>query len=144
MKELVLPAKTSELDKVLGFVDGILAEAGAEEETRALIAIVAEEIFVNIASYAYGTKSGDVSIKCDIDPDLSEITITMADSGIPYNPLLRKDPDIGMSAEDRPIGGLGIYMVKEMMDLAAYEYRDSMNILTVKKRFGGKSDAVQG
>jgi len=67
----------------------------------------------------------------------------MSDSGIPYNPLLRKDPDTGLSAENRSIGGLGIFMVKEFMDSASYEHRDGKNIFTFKKRFGGKTDALQ-
>ena len=92
-----------------------------------------EELFVNVASYAYPSGSGSVTIDMEITEEPAAAVITFTDSGIPFNPLKKDDPDIALSAEERQIGGLGIYMVKKSMDDIAYAYRDGRNVLRIVK-----------
>ena len=92
--------------------------------------LVAEEIFVNITSYAYTETGGEVDVIFAKDANL--ITLRFEDKGIPYNPLEKEDPDITLSAQERPIGGLGIFLVKQYVDDITYDYSDDKNILTLK------------
>ena len=95
--------------------------------------IAVDEIMNNIASYAYQDKIGKAEIKIEIDS--TSISITFKDCGIPYNPLEKDDPDITLPAEERGIGGYGIFLVKKIMDDVSYEYKDNHNILTIKKKY---------
>ena len=97
------------------------------------IDIAVEELFVNIAHYAYGDGTGTVQIQIEITAAPLSAVITFSDSGVPYDPLKRTDPDVTLSAEERTVGGLGIYMVKKSMDSIDYEYKDGKNILRIKK-----------
>jgi anti-sigma regulatory factor (Ser/Thr protein kinase) len=133
MGELKISASLDKLDEVLEFLSEGLEAAGSDAKTISVVAIAAEEIFVNIARYAYTEKGGDAVISYSIDEDPRSITIIFTDSGQPYDPLKKQDPDITLSADERQIGGLGIYMVKEMMDAVAYAYEDGHNILTIRK-----------
>ena len=99
------------------------------------IDIAVEEIFVNIANYAYGDNVGIVMIRSKVSAEPYSITITFIDNGVSYDPLSKPDPDVTLSAEDRQIGGLGIYMVKKNMDSIDYQYLDGQNILTLTKRW---------
>jgi len=120
------------LDEILAFLDRILTEADCPEEAKRLIEISVEELFTNIASYAYQTEGGQVKAEgAVVDGTLK---FRLWDRGIPYNPFARKDPDLTLPIEDRPVGGLGVYMVKKFMDGASYEYRDGCNITTIEKR----------
>ena len=92
-----------------------------------------EEIFINIASYAYVPDKGNVTVRVEVQDEPLMITIQFVDHGIPYDPLAKEDPDVTMSAEERQIGGLGIYMAKQSMDDISYRYEDGKNILTMKK-----------
>ena len=134
MKQLKVKADTAELDNVLSFADTILEELGCSVKAQMQIDIAIEEIFVNIANYAYAPKEGKASVRVQVSEDPAEVTISFADSGTPYNPLEKEDPDVTLSAEEREIGGLGIYMTKEFMDHVSYEYRDGKNILTMRKK----------
>lgn len=134
VKELTLPAKTELLDTVTGFVLARLKENGCSEEDQMIIAIAAEEIFVNIAHYAYGPDGGEATVRFRMDKAASTAEISFSDRGTPYNPLARQDPDISLGAEERSIGGLGIFMVKESMDGTQYEFKDGANILTIRKK----------
>ena len=96
--------------------------------------VAVEELFVNIASYAYVDKTGIADITIELLPG-QVVQITFRDSGIPYNPLEKPDPDITKPAEEREIGGLGIYIVKKSMDEVLYRYEDGQNILTIRKAF---------
>lgn len=133
MKELKVNADIAELDKVLSFADEILEEAGCSMKAQMQIDIAIEEIFVNIAHYAYPEGNGEALISVETDDAAKKATITFEDQGIPYDPLKNEDPDITLSAEDRPIGGLGIFMVKKSMDEVSYEFKDGKNRLTIKK-----------
>lgn len=97
------------------------------------IDIAVEEIFVNIARCAYAPEVGNAIIRIETLADPPSVDITFIDSGIPYDPLAKADPDITLSAEERQIGGLGIFMVKRSMDDVRYEYLDGHNVLTLKK-----------
>ncbi len=131
MKELKIDATLDNLDNVLAFIEEALDEIGVPMKIMTQMNIVAEEIYVNIAHYAYNPHIGEALIK--IDEDGENIYVTFEDGGVPYNPLEKEDPDITKSAEERDIGGLGIFMVKNMMDDIAYNYENNKNILTIKK-----------
>lgn len=135
MHELIIKADTDNLDKVITFVEEQLEAFGCPMKVQTQIDIAVEEIFVNIAHYAYTSEIGDVSIMINLHDEPKEVTIVFMDSGIPYNPLERPDPDTSLSAEERQIGGLGIYMVKKSVDFLEYEYRDGKNVFTIGKKF---------
>ena len=135
MKQLKVTADTSELDQVLSFADAILEAMDCPMKVQMQIDIAIEEIFVNIAHYAYPDGTGDAVIEIETDESKKSVKITFIDEGKPYDPLQNEDPDITLSAEDRPIGGLGIFMVKKSMDEVSYEYKDNKNQLTIRKNF---------
>ena len=97
------------------------------------IDIAIDELFGNIAQYAYNPGEGPATVRVEVTENPLSVILTFIDKGVPYNPLEKSDPDISLSAEDRQIGGLGIYMVKKTMDEIVYEYKDGQNILKVKK-----------
>ena len=132
MKTLTVPASRDQLDTVQGFVDEALAQVPCTLETQLQIQIAVEELFVNIASYAYPS-GGEAVIGCQVEREPASITIQFRDWGKPFDPLAGEDADITLSAEERKIGGLGIYMVKTSMDETRYVYEDGQNILTIKK-----------
>ena len=133
MFELEIDAKLSNLEKVLDFVNSHLSNVECPEKTRIQVDIAVEEIFVNIAHYAYNPEVGKATIRVEISEKPLTISLTFMDSGKPYDPLSRKDPDVSLSSEQRQIGGLGIYMVKKSMDEIQYSYRNGTNMLTLKK-----------
>lgn len=134
MTELKVAALTENLGQVLGFVETRLEELDCPMKIQTQIDIAVEEIYVNIANYAYQSETGQATICIETEEDSGIVIIRFIDSGIPFNPLERKDPDVTLSAEERNIGGLGIYMVKKSMDDVSYEYQDGHNILTIKKK----------
>lgn len=134
MKELKIDAKTENLDEVLAFMDAELEACDCPMKAQMALDIAVEEIFVNIAHYAYGEEgAGGAVLQFDIS--LEQAVVTFVDEGMPYDPLAKEDPDITLSAEDRPIGGLGIFMVKKSMDDVKYKNEDGKNILTITKKF---------
>ena len=132
MSRLEIEAKVENLTAVTEFIDGFLEAADCSMKVQMQIDLAVEEIFVNIANYAYTPEVGMAAITIDMTPE-GKISITFEDSGVPYDPLAKPDPDVTLSASERAIGGLGIYMVKKSMDDMYYEYRDSKNILTIVK-----------
>ena len=132
MTEKIFPAEIKELASVLVFLEEELDKVQTNPKLMVTFAIALEELFVNVAHYAYPESHGTVKISIDTSGD--SIIIQLADSGIPFNPLAKPDPDVTLSAEERKIGGLGIYMVKKSMDSVVYEYKDNQNILTISKR----------
>ncbi|WP_295154867.1 ATP-binding protein [uncultured Ruminococcus sp.] len=133
MKELKITALTENLPQVLAFVDEQLEAADCPMKVQMQIEIAVEEIFVNIAHYAYEDEDGIAAIRVDVQGQPPSADITFIDSGVPYDPLAKTDPDVTLSAEERQIGGLGIFLVKKSMDDVIYEYSDGQNILTLKK-----------
>ncbi len=134
MNELTLEAKVDNLNLVMAFVDAYLESLDCPVRTQMQIDVAVEEVFVNVASYAYTPDTGEVNIRIETEQDPRAVAITFEDRGIPYDPLAKKDPDITLSAEERQIGGLGIYMVKKSMDDMQYRYEDGKNILTIRKQ----------
>lgn len=131
MKEIVLDAKVDNLPQLLSIIDEELENAGCSMKGQMQIDVAVEEIFVNVASYAYEDGNGSCTIQVDTDPVNSYVTITFIDEGIPYNPLAKEDPDVTLSADEREIGGLGIFIVKKSMDKTAYERKDNKNIFNM-------------
>ena len=129
--ELDIEASVDNLQKVTGFVNSHLEKVSCPAKSLMQIDLAVEEIFVNIANYAYGGKTGEVKIQVELQ-DKHGLKVTFIDKGIPYNPLEKEDPDITLSAQEREIGGLGILMTKKCMDDIKYEYK-GCNILTINK-----------
>ena len=132
MTQRTFDAVTKNLDQVLAFLDSQLESWGCPLRVQLQLDVAVEELFVNIASYAYGEKTGTAEIAMDLLPG-QIVEITFRDSGIPYNPLEKPDPDVTKPAEEREIGGLGIYIVKKSMDEVLYRHEDGQNILTIRK-----------
>lgn len=130
---MLIQATVENLDSVLEYVEDILGENGVSPKICITMAIAVEELFVNIAHYAYGENTGDAEVVCECNDN--KIYVTFTDSGIEFNPLLRPDPDVTLSAQDRSIGGLGIYMTKKSMDDMIYKREDGKNILTIVKNY---------
>ena len=133
--ELTIPADDKQLETVLDFIHQQLPQ-DCETDLLYKIDVAAEEIFVNIAHYAYKDRvpageSGQTWITCTYENEL--LTIIFRDQGVPFNPLARPDPDITLSAEERSIGGLGIFLTKKYMDKVEYDYKNGENVLTMKK-----------
>lgn len=135
MKELRIPALVESLDCVQNFIKDSMVSFTVSDKVLLEIDIAVEEIFVNIASYAYAPDIGEVTIKCKIIYEEDAVLeVSFADEGKPFNPLQKEDADITLSTEERKIGGLGILMVKRMMDKLDYQYEGNKNILTVWKK----------
>ncbi len=133
MRELNIEALIDNLDKVIAFVDEEVDKLDCSVKVRTQIDIAVEELFVNIAHYAYNPETGPAIVRVEVEQDPLAVSITFIDQGVPYDPLAKADPDITLSAEDREIGGLGIFMVKKSMDSIDYEYKDGQNILHIRK-----------
>ena len=131
--KLTVDATVDNLSKVLAFVDEQLEAQSCPMRIMLEIDVAVEEIFVNVASYAYDSGVGSVAIDLNFEEDPKAVVIRFVDSGMPYNPLERDDPDITLPAEKRGIGGLGVFMVKKSMDDVSYEYKDGQNHLTIRK-----------
>ncbi|MBQ3347134.1 MAG: SpoIIE family protein phosphatase, partial [Synergistaceae bacterium] len=131
--ELTVEAKTERLHDVIAFVDEYLEKWGCPMDFISEIELAVEEIFVNIAHYAYNDKEGGGTATISIRYLGKDVEIIFTDSGTPYNPLEHDDPDITLSAEEREIGGLGIYIVKQSMNSVSYEYIGDNNVLKIRK-----------
>ena len=132
--ELEVEARTDNLEVVQNFIGERLERADCPMKTQMQIDVAVEEIFVNIASYAYAPLTGIAKIRVEITEDPATAVITFSDRGTPYDPLAKRDPDIHAPADERSVGGLGIFMTKKMMDDVKYEYKDGENILVLKKK----------
>ena len=133
MKELTIAATVENIETVTDFVNEQLEALDCPIKAQMQIAIAIDELFGNIAHYAYNPEIGKATVRVEVIEDPLAVTITFIDNGVPYDPLAKADPDTTLSAEERVIGGLGIYMVKKSMDEITYEYKDGQNILAIKK-----------
>ena len=133
MKELTIEAKITNIEAVTDFVNEQLETLDCPMKAQLQIDIAIDELFGNIAHYAYNPEIGKATVRVEVIEDPLAVVITFIDNGVPYDPLAKADPDTTLSAEEREIGGLGIYMVKKSMDDITYEYKDGQNILTIKK-----------
>ena len=134
MIEKTFPAKTGALNEVISFVEQTLEGYDCPMKLQMAICVAIEEVFVNVAHYAYGEGGGDATLSIGFDSATKTITFKMIDSGVEFNPLEKADPDITLSAEDRQIGGLGIFITKKTMDEVSYAYENGKNILTMTKK----------
>ena len=133
MKELTIAATVENIETVTDFVNEQLEAYDCPMKAQVQIDIAIDELFGNIAHYAYNPEIGSATVRVEVIEDPLAVIITFIDKGVPYDPLAKADPDITLSAEEREIGGLGIYMVKKSMDEITYEYKDGQNILAIKK-----------
>lgn len=133
MKEIVVEATIESIPKVTAFVDEQLEQLECPMKTQMQVDMAIDEVFSNIAYYAYSPEIGSATVRFEITEDPPAAVITFIDNGVPYDPLAKADPDITLSIEERDIGGLGIYMVKKTMDDVSYEYKGGQNILRIKK-----------
>ena len=132
--EMETEALADNLAAVTAFVNGHLEKVGCPMKAQMQIELAVEEIFVNIASYAYAPGTGRAIIQVEVTDAPASATIIFIDQGTPYDPLAKPDPDVSLSAKEREIGGLGIYLTKKTMDDVRYEYKDGKNILTLMKK----------
>lgn len=133
MKQMILTAEVDRMDEVLDFINAELEAHDVSMKAIMQIDIAVEELFVNIAHYAYNPEIGEATVTVDVQEEPRSAVIRFIDRGKPYNPLSREDPDVTLDVEERQIGGLGIYMVKKSMDEVSYAYEDGQNILTIRK-----------
>ena len=133
MKELTIEATTGNIETVTDFVTEQLETLDCSMKVQMQVDIAIDELFSNIARYAYNPETGSATVQVEVTENPLAVVITFIDHGKPYDPLAKEDPDTKLSAEERQIGGLGIYMVKKTMDDVSYEYKDGRNILKIKK-----------
>ena len=133
MKELTVAATVENIETVTDFVNEQLEALDCPMKAQMQIDIAIDELFGNISHYAYNPDVGEATVRVEVIEDPLAVVITFIDKGVPYDPLAKADPDTTLSAEERAIGGLGIFMVKKTMDEITYEYKDGQNILAIKK-----------
>ena len=133
MTELTIAATVENIEVVTDFVNEQLEALDCPMKAQMQIDIAIDELFGNIAYYAYNPEVGEATVRVEVVEDPLAVVITFIDKGVPYDPLAKEDPDITLTAEERGIGGLGIFMVKKSMDDVAYEYKDGQNILKIRK-----------
>ncbi len=136
MKELTVDAAVENIEVVTDFVNCELEQLGCPLKAQTQIDIAIDELFGNIARYAYTPDIGKATVRFAVEDEPLSVVITFIDHGIPFNPLEQAAPDVHAAAEDRPIGGLGIFLVKKSMNLVEYTYKDGQNILKIKKNIG--------
>jgi sigma-B regulation protein RsbU (phosphoserine phosphatase) len=132
---LTFDAVVDNIPVVTDFINERLEALDCPMKAQMQIDVAIDEIFANIASYAYPNGTGSATVKYEVLEDPHGVSITFVDSGIPFNPLEREDPDTTLPAEEREIGGLGIFMVRKSMDDVRYQYENGQNVLTIIKYF---------
>ena len=135
-KELVLEATVENLSVVNAFIDELLASVEYSLKKRFQLDLVVEEIFVNIANYAYGEGTGQAVLRFSLQQDPPKMKIVFMDEGVAYDPLAKDEPDVTLPMEERNIGGPGIFLVKKNVEDIQYERKDGKNILTIYKDLG--------
>ena len=134
MKELTIAATIENIETVTDFVNEQLEAYDCPMKAQMQIDIAIDELFGNIAHYAYNPEIGSATVRVEVIEDPLSVVITFIDNGIPYDPLKKEDPNTTLSADEREIGGLGIFMVKKTMDDIIYEYKDGQNRLKIVKK----------
>ena len=134
MRELTLKAAIENLPAVTSFLDEILEAAGSSMKSQMQLDVAMDELFGNIARYAYVPGEGDATVRVSVDEANRVAEITLIDRGVPFNPLEALPPDTTASAADRPIGGLGIFLVRKTMDEMTYAREEDRNVLTLRKK----------
>ena len=134
LNRLKVPATMDHFEESLGFIEERLRAAGIDERILTKVLTASEEIIVNIIQYAYQENEGDFMIEIEDHPDRT--TLSFSDYGQPFDPLKKPDADTSLKAHEREIGGLGILMVKKLMDDVQYDFSDGRNTLTITKMKG--------
>lgn len=134
MTQKTFPAKVEALDDVIAFLEEALESYDCSMKNSMALCVAIEEVFVNVAHYAYGDGEGDATLELSMDNASRVLTLRLSDSGAPFDPLAKPDPDITLSATDRDIGGLGILITKRTMDEIFYAYENGENVLTMRKK----------
>ena len=134
MAEKTFKADEALLNDVTDYVEEELEKAGFTYKDILRIKVCIEEVFINIAHYAYENSDGIVDIGIEHDSVNNQVIFTFADSGLQFDPLAKEDPDVTLTAQERQIGGLGIFICKKIMDDIQYNYTDGKNILTMTKK----------
>ncbi len=132
--QITVPARIDRLDEVTAFIEEQLEKVSCSEDDLFFINLAVEEIFVNIANYAYEGGEGDVELSFSFDEDERIASFTLTDSGLPFDPTRTQEPDITQKASERKIGGMGIHLVRKTMDEVDYQYNRGRNVLTIKKK----------
>jgi len=132
--EITVPAETDNWPKVLEFIESRMEAAECSPKVMMQVELAAEEIYVNIAHYAYAPGKGDATLRIETYGSPAEVTLTFMDKGTPFDPLKKDDPDVTLGASERDVGGLGIFMTKKVMDEVTYEYAEGHNILKMVKK----------
>jgi anti-sigma regulatory factor (Ser/Thr protein kinase) len=132
---VTVKADINELDNVLEIIRDYLDSKSVSEKFKLGLEIALEEIFTNIINYSYemGSDDNKIEIIYNFKDNPSRIVIKIIDKGTPFNPLKHNDPDTTLNANDRDIGGLGIFLVKKNINNIDYEFKDNQNILTIEK-----------
>ncbi len=134
MKELSLDATVDNIAVVTDFVNAELEAIGCPMKAQMQIDVAIDELFSNSALYAYAPGSGSATVRVETELDPPAAIITFIDRGVPFDPLSACTPDVSLPACERDAGGLGVFLVKKIMDEVAYAYRDGENIIRIKKR----------
>jgi len=133
MRSIIVPANDEDPTPVIEFVGEELAQYDCSSRTLYQIEVAIEEILVNIVSYAGLAETDGVEIRCGVFESPLRVVVQFLDSGIPFDPLAKEDPDTSIEANMEREGGLGIFMVKQLMDDVSYVYEDGKNVLTIQK-----------
>ncbi len=133
MPKITLPAAIESIEAATDFINYILEGAGCPMKAQVQLDVALDELMSNVAMYAYAPETGDVTVSIKILDDPRRAVITITDKGVPYDPLKKEDPDVTLSADEREIGGLGIFIVKKSMDDMTYAYKNGKNVVTVVK-----------
>ena len=134
MKEWTFEANVDRIPWLTEQIESQLEELNCPIKPMMQINVAIDELLANIASYAYSQGKGEVTVRFDFEPDTRTASITFIDRGVPYDPLAKPDPDVTLGADDRMVGGLGIFLVKKTMDDMTYARVDDRNMLTIRKR----------
>ncbi len=133
MEEMTLEATLENIPRVTAFVDAQLEPLDCPMKAQMQIDMAIDELFGNIARYAYGEETGSATVRFAFDEPARTAAVTFIDSGTAFNPLEQAAPDVTLSAEERGVGGLGIFLVRKTMDNVAYRRENGLNILTIYK-----------
>ena len=136
MQEITMKAVIESIPAVTDFVDAQLEAIDCPMKAQMQINVAIDEIFSNISHYAYPGSEGEATVRFEYDPQVKEAKVCFRDHGVPYNSLNKSDPDVTLPAVERAVGGLGIFLVKKLMDRITYEYTDGMNVLCIIKKVG--------
>ena len=133
MKELTIEAAVENIEIVTDFVTAELEKLDCPMKAETQIAIAIDELFGNIARYAYSPDIGKATVRFEVEEDPLAVIITFIDNGVPFNPLEQAEPDTHLSAQERQIGDLGIFLIRKTMNMVEYRYQNGQNILMIKK-----------